>query len=206
MAGKSYDFDLVVIGSGPAGQRAAIQGAKLGKRVAIIEKTSRGRRGLRQSRHHPVQDLARGGAASVRLSRARLLRRLVPGQAEHHHPGSAVPHRPGHPRTRSTSRATSCSATTSSDRRPAPRSSTRTRCARPDRRHGTSRTVTADKIVIATGTRDDAQQPHPVRRPAHLHQRRHPAPGRAAAQPRGGRRRASSAANTPASSPRSACA
>src|SRR5215470_10979977 len=32
-------FDLIVIGSGPAGQRAAIQGAKLGKRVAIIEKT-----------------------------------------------------------------------------------------------------------------------------------------------------------------------
>ena len=31
-------YDLVVIGSGPAGQRAAIQGAKLGKRVAVIEK------------------------------------------------------------------------------------------------------------------------------------------------------------------------
>jgi NAD(P) transhydrogenase len=31
-------FDLIVIGSGPAGQRAAIQGAKLGKRVGLIEK------------------------------------------------------------------------------------------------------------------------------------------------------------------------
>ncbi len=31
-------YDLIVIGSGPAGQRAAIQGAKLGKRVALIEK------------------------------------------------------------------------------------------------------------------------------------------------------------------------
>src|SRR5258707_9555906 len=31
-------FDMVVIGSGPAGQRAAIQGAKLKKRVALIEK------------------------------------------------------------------------------------------------------------------------------------------------------------------------
>jgi NAD(P) transhydrogenase len=30
-------YDLVVIGSGPAGQRAAIYGAKLGKRVALIE-------------------------------------------------------------------------------------------------------------------------------------------------------------------------
>ncbi|MBL8805492.1 MAG: Si-specific NAD(P)(+) transhydrogenase [Rhodospirillales bacterium] len=32
-----YDFDLIVLGSGPAGQRAAIQAAKLGKRVAVIE-------------------------------------------------------------------------------------------------------------------------------------------------------------------------
>lgn len=35
---EAYDFDLVTIGSGPAGQRAAVQAAKLGKRVAIIEK------------------------------------------------------------------------------------------------------------------------------------------------------------------------
>src|ERR687884_432985 len=33
-----YDYDLLVIGSGPAGQRAAIQAAKLNKRVAIIER------------------------------------------------------------------------------------------------------------------------------------------------------------------------
>jgi len=35
-----HKVDLLVIGSGPAGQRAAIQGAKLGKRVVIVEKTS----------------------------------------------------------------------------------------------------------------------------------------------------------------------
>jgi len=33
-----HDFDLVCIGSGPAGQRAAVQTAKLGKRAAVIEK------------------------------------------------------------------------------------------------------------------------------------------------------------------------
>jgi len=33
-------FDCVVIGTGPAGQKAAIQAAKLGKKVAIIEKTN----------------------------------------------------------------------------------------------------------------------------------------------------------------------
>src|SRR5712692_885226 len=31
-------YDLIVIGTGPAGQRAAIQGAKLGKRVAVVER------------------------------------------------------------------------------------------------------------------------------------------------------------------------
>jgi NAD(P) transhydrogenase len=31
-------YDLIVIGSGPAGQRAAIQAAKFGKRVALVEK------------------------------------------------------------------------------------------------------------------------------------------------------------------------
>jgi len=33
-----FDYDLFVIGSGPAGQRAAIQAAKLGKRVAVSER------------------------------------------------------------------------------------------------------------------------------------------------------------------------
>lgn len=36
--GPDYDFDLLCIGSGPAGQRAAIQAAKLGKRAAVVEK------------------------------------------------------------------------------------------------------------------------------------------------------------------------
>ena len=31
-------FDLIVIGSGPAGRRAAIQGAKLEKRVLVVER------------------------------------------------------------------------------------------------------------------------------------------------------------------------
>ena len=35
---SEYDYDMAVIGSGPAGQRAAVQAAKLGKRTAIIER------------------------------------------------------------------------------------------------------------------------------------------------------------------------
>jgi NAD(P) transhydrogenase len=34
----AYDYDLICIGSGPAGQRAAVQAAKLGKKVAVVEK------------------------------------------------------------------------------------------------------------------------------------------------------------------------
>jgi NAD(P) transhydrogenase len=36
------DYELVVIGSGPAGQKAAIQGAKLGRRVALVERRELG--------------------------------------------------------------------------------------------------------------------------------------------------------------------
>jgi NAD(P) transhydrogenase len=35
---ETYDFDLIAIGSGPAGQRAAVQAAKLGRRAAVVEK------------------------------------------------------------------------------------------------------------------------------------------------------------------------
>jgi NAD(P) transhydrogenase len=34
----TYDYDLVCIGSGPAGQRGAVQAAKLGRRVALVER------------------------------------------------------------------------------------------------------------------------------------------------------------------------
>jgi NAD(P) transhydrogenase len=36
----AYDYDCVVIGSGPGGQRAAIQASKLGKRTLIVERQS----------------------------------------------------------------------------------------------------------------------------------------------------------------------
>ncbi len=38
MADSNHEFDLVVIGSGPAGQKGAIAAAKSGKKVAIIER------------------------------------------------------------------------------------------------------------------------------------------------------------------------
>ena len=38
---RSVELDLLVIGSGPSGQKAAIQAAKLGKRVAVAERKER---------------------------------------------------------------------------------------------------------------------------------------------------------------------
>src|SRR6201991_573355 len=38
---KSMRFDLIVIGSGPAGRRAAVQAAKLGRSVLVVENRSR---------------------------------------------------------------------------------------------------------------------------------------------------------------------
>ncbi len=35
---SDFDFDLICIGSGPAGQRAAVQAAKLGKTVALVDR------------------------------------------------------------------------------------------------------------------------------------------------------------------------
>lgn len=37
----TWDYDLIVIGSGPSGRRAAVQAAKLGKSVLVVEKTPR---------------------------------------------------------------------------------------------------------------------------------------------------------------------
>ena len=34
---KKYDYDLVVLGAGPAGQKAALAAARYGKKVAIVE-------------------------------------------------------------------------------------------------------------------------------------------------------------------------
>ena len=92
MAGDAFDYDLLVIGSGPAGQRAAIQ-APSSTSVAIVERRPWSAASA-STRHDPQQDAARGGAAPLGLPRARCTA-LVHRQAEHHHAGPAVSDRPG---------------------------------------------------------------------------------------------------------------
>ena len=40
MTNQKYDYDLIVIGSGPAGEKAAIEAAKMRKTTAIVERRS----------------------------------------------------------------------------------------------------------------------------------------------------------------------
>jgi NAD(P) transhydrogenase len=40
MSSHGFDYDLLVVGSGPGGQRASVAAAKLGKRVAVVDRRS----------------------------------------------------------------------------------------------------------------------------------------------------------------------
>jgi NAD(P) transhydrogenase len=65
MTAKSFDYDLVVIGSGPAGQKAALCAARLRKSVAIVE------------RKWPLDNLgARGGTIASKILREAVLSAL----------------------------------------------------------------------------------------------------------------------------------
>lgn len=78
MVKPTRDYDLVCIGSGPAGQRAAVQAAKLGKRVAVVEKL----------RCVGGVCLGTGTIPSKTLREAVLLLSRIPGR---HDPGRATP-------------------------------------------------------------------------------------------------------------------
>ena len=89
-------YDMLVIGSGPAGQKAAIQAAKVGKKVAIMEQQESCRRHLHQLRHDPEQILARSGDVPFRIPTAQPLRRQLPGQKRYHFRGPRPTLRPCH--------------------------------------------------------------------------------------------------------------
>jgi NAD(P) transhydrogenase len=88
MERTSYEFDVIVIGSGPGGEGAAMKAAKSGKRVAVVEKHDRVGGGcthwgtipskalrhavhaLREARHSP---LLRGAYDDLRLTFPQIL-------------------------------------------------------------------------------------------------------------------------------------
>ena len=74
----SYDYDVLVIGSGPAGQKAAIQAAKLRRRVALVER-ARTLGGVSVNiGHDPLEDDSRGDRLPDRPQSARDLRPGLP--------------------------------------------------------------------------------------------------------------------------------
>ena len=83
-------YDMLVIGSGPAGQKAAIQAAKVGKKVGDHRAKKSRRRYLHKYRHDSEQVFARGGHVSLRISPERSLRRQLSGQKRYHLPGPAL--------------------------------------------------------------------------------------------------------------------
>src|SRR5271166_4139002 len=86
---EGNEFDLVVIGSGPAGQKAAICAAKLRKKVAIVDRKKTMRR-VRAHRDHPQQDSTRSCAVLERLSPANVLWARLRAQGSHCDVGSDV--------------------------------------------------------------------------------------------------------------------
>ena len=65
---SSNHYDILVIGSGPAGQKAAVQGAKAGKRVAVVERDREVGGGLCSYRYDTQQDPQGECAAAGPLS------------------------------------------------------------------------------------------------------------------------------------------
>ena len=151
--GSMQEYDLVVIGSGPGGQKAAIAAAKLGK-IGRRDRTRHdARRRLRQHRHHSVEDVARGRRLPHRDEPARALRRQLPRQGQDHPRRPAGPH-PARDRQGDRRGALAADAQPG---RPVRR-------ARPLRRRAHRRwsriptapssiTVSGGNIVIATGTK-----------------------------------------------------
>ena len=170
----SYDYDLVVLGVGPAGEKGAAQAAYYGKRVACVETRARaGRRGGAY-RHPAEQDAARDGALSLRLSPARALRperRPEPGDR-----GAEAPVAQERGASSSRSRASSGTSNATASRSSAGRraSSTRTPSSSPSSR-GRAAARHERGVPRRDGIAAASPAGHPVRRRRRRRLGHHPA-------------------------------
>ena len=153
LMGSILEYDLVVIGSGPGGQKAAIAAAKLGK----IGRRHRTRPMLGgvcvNTGTIPSKTLREAVALPDRDEPARALRRQLPGQGEDH-PGRPAGPNPARHRQGGRCGAQSADAQPGrSHHRPRPVPSTSTPCWSRTRTRGERTTVSGEYIVIATGTK-----------------------------------------------------
>ena len=156
----NYDYDLIVIGSGPAGQRAAIQAAKLDKRVAIVERKAVVG-GVSVNTGTIPSKTFREAVLDLSGFRERAFYGAVlHGQAEHHDRGPAAAHRSGDPARNRRDRGISSPATASSlSRRRLPSSIAHTLRLDVRGRSRASGWSPPNIIVIATGT-EATMDPH----------------------------------------------
>ena len=174
-------YDLVVIGSGPAGEKAATQAAYFGKRVAIVERRPTPGRHRRQRRRHPHQDAARDGAVPDRLSPARVYGVSLALDARlklaaHGEP----PHRRGRrPDDRRRARQHRAHGRRAHPRRGAAAAPADACSVR--RENGDERELEAEVILIATGSRPHHPPAIPFDDPAVSDSETHPPAGAAAA-------------------------
>src|SRR5882724_5102329 len=88
---EANEYDLVVIGSGPAGQKGAICAAKLGKKVAIIDRKRTIGGGVRAYWNHSQQNPTRGRPLPQWLSAAFVLRPRLRAERSHCDVGPDLP-------------------------------------------------------------------------------------------------------------------
>ena len=88
---QANEYDLVVIGSGPAGQKGAICAAKMRKKVAIIDRRLAIGGTVRSHRDDSQQSAARGRTLPQRTAAAVFLRARLRGERPDHDvgPGAA---------------------------------------------------------------------------------------------------------------------
>ena len=94
-----YDFDVLVIGSGPGGQKAAIAAAKLERRVAIIERKDMIGGVCLNTGTIPSKTLREAILYLTGLDQREMYGQSLPGQGRDHHRRPGRPHQPrGRPR------------------------------------------------------------------------------------------------------------
>jgi hypothetical protein len=85
---QANEYDLGVIGSGPAGQKGARCAAKMRKKVAIYRPAAGHGSGVRSYRDDSESGAARGCALPERLAAAIVLWTRLRGEGPDHHVGS----------------------------------------------------------------------------------------------------------------------
>ena len=174
--GSTQEYDLVVIGSGPGGQKAAIAAAKLGKIGRGHRARPDARRGLREHRHHPVKTLREAVVYLTGMSQRelygasyRVKEKITPADLLAR---TTARHRQGDRRRPRSADAQPRRAV----HRARAASSTRTPCWSRTPARAERITVSGDYIVIATGTKPARPAGCRVRRGPRAGLRRHPRP------------------------------